>query len=146
MSDTIWFRETTPEQINEFAKGTIAEFLGIVVTDIGPDYVRGTMPANERTFQPMGLIHGGANVVLAETLGSMGANMLVDTSQYYCVGQEVNANHVRGVSSGLVTGTARLLYRGRTTQVWDIRIENEQGKLSCVSRLTMATVKHASQT
>lgn len=143
MSESIWQREATPAQLNKLGEGTIAEFLGIVVTEIGPDYIRGTMPISERTRQPMGLLHGGANVVLAETLGSLGANLLMDTRQYYCVGQEVNANHVRGVASGQVTGTARLLYRGRSSQVWDIRIENEQGKLSCVSRLTMAAVKHA---
>ena len=142
MSESIWFNHATPEQLNALAKGTISDFLGIEVTQVGPDFVRGTMPANERTFQPMGRVHGGANVVLAESLGSVAANLLVDTGKYFCVALEVNANHVRGVSSGAVTGTARLAYRGRTTQVWDIRIEDERGKLSCVSRLTMAVVKH----
>ena len=135
-------RQATPEQINELGKNTIAEHLGVEITEIGEDFVRGTMPADPRTFQPMGRVHGGATVVLAETLGSTGANLLVDTSQYYCVGLEVNANHVRGVSGGKVTGTARLCYRGRTTQVWEIRLEDERGRLSCISRLTMAVVKY----
>lgn len=138
----IWVSPATPAQLNEMSKNTLCEHLGIEIIEVGPDFLRGTMPAESRNFQPMGLIHGGANVVLAETLGSMGANLLVDTSQYFCVGQEVNANHVRGVSSGIVTGTARPAYRGRTSQVWEIHIEDDRGKLSCISRLTMAVVKH----
>ncbi|TQV76001.1 hotdog fold thioesterase [Exilibacterium tricleocarpae] len=142
MSQSIWFKDATPQQLNEFAKGTISDVLGIEITEVGPDFVRGTMPADARTFQPMGRVHGGANVVLAESLGSVAANMLVDTTEYFCVGLEVNANHVRGVTGGTVTGTARLLYQGRSTQVWEIRLEDERGKLSCISRLTMAVVKH----
>jgi 1,4-dihydroxy-2-naphthoyl-CoA hydrolase len=108
---------------------------------VGDDYITGTMPADARTFQPMGLIHGGSNVLLAETLGSMAANCCVDLSQEFCVGQEINANHIRGVRSGIVTGTAKLVHKGRTSQVWEIRIINEQDKLTCISRLTMAVVK-----
>lgn len=142
MSETIWFAEPNLEQLNASQKGTVCEVLDIEFTEIGADYIRGTMPADKRTFQPMGLIHGGANVVLAESLGSMAANLVIDTSKHYCVGQEVNANHVRGVRSGLVTGTARLAYKGRSSQVWEIKIEDERGRLSCISRLTMACVKH----
>ena len=98
------------------------------------------MPADTRTFQPFGLVHGGANVVLAETLGSIGANLLVDNSKFYCVGQEVNANHLRGVRTGKVTGTARLWHLGRSSQVWNIELRDDEGKLSCISRLTMAVV------
>ncbi|MCV6627583.1 MAG: hotdog fold thioesterase [Cellvibrionaceae bacterium] len=141
MSDSIWFTEPDMALIKEAHKNTIMETIGIEITEVGPDYIRGTMPADGRTYQPFGLIHGGANVVLAETLGSMGANMVVDTSQVYCVGQEVNANHLRGVREGIVTGTARLVHAGRTSQVWEIRIEDERGKLSCISRLTMAVVQ-----
>lgn len=129
------------DRLNQRIVGTACEQLGIEITEVGDDFIRGTMPADHRTFQPEGLVHGGSNVVLAETLGSLGANMVVDSSQYYCVGQEINANHVRGVRSGVVTGTARLAYRGRTSQVWDIRIEDERGRLTCISRLTMAAVK-----
>ena len=142
MSETIWFSEPSLEQLNAGQKDTVCEVLGIEITEVGADYIRGTMPADTRTFQPMGLIHGGSNVVLAESLGSIGANLVIDTSQYYCVGQEVNANHVRGVRTGLVTGTARLAYKGRSSQVWEIKIEDERGRLSCISRLTMACVKH----
>ena len=99
------------------------------------------MPADKRTFQPMGLIHGGANVVLTETLGSTGANLVIDHDKYFCVGQEVNANHVRGVRQGVVTGTAKLIYKGKTSQIWEIKVEDERGKLTCISRLTMACIK-----
>ncbi len=142
MDSPIWLNTITPEQLNEASKGTITDHLGIAFTEIGTDYIRGTMPADQRTFQPLGRVHGGANVVLAETLGSTGAMLLLDTNEYFAVGQEVNANHVRGVTSGVVTGTARLAYRGRTSQVWEIRIEDERGKLSCISRLTMAVIKY----
>ena len=142
-TENIWFTEPDLGAINGERQAPIHRALGIEITEIGSDFVRGTMPADERTHQPMGLIHGGANVVLAESLGSIGANLIVDNSQYYCVGQEVNANHLRGVSSGKVTGTAKLMHSGRTSQVWQIEIENDEGKLTCVSRLTMAVVKYA---
>lgn len=119
---------------------TIAEALGIVFTEMGDDFVRGTMPVDQRTHQPMGILHGGASVVLAESLGSMAANFCVDTATHYCVGLDINANHVRAVRSGVVTGTARAVHLGKTTQVWEIRIEDEAGRLVCVSRLTMAVL------
>ena len=145
MTESIWHDEANIniDELNTLHKDTVCELLDIQFTELGSNYVRGTMPADKRTYQPMGLVHGGANVVLAETLGSIAANLVVDTSKYYCVGQEVNANHVRGVRKGLLTGTATLVYKGRTSQVWDIRIEDDRGKLSCISRLTMAVVKHA---
>ncbi|MDX1669575.1 MAG: hotdog fold thioesterase, partial [Limnobacter sp.] len=120
---------------------TACEAMGLQVTEIGPDFIVGTMPADHRTFQPFGLVHGGANVVLAETLGSIGANWSLDHSKYYAVGLEVNANHLRGVRSGLVTGKAVRVHAGRTTQVWEIKLTDDQGRLSCISRLTMAVVK-----
>lgn len=141
--NNIWFATPDLTEINSRNKTTIHNAIGIEITEVGTDFVRGTMPADTRTHQPMGLIHGGANVVLAESLGSIGANLLVDNSQFYCVGQEVNANHIRGVREGKVTGTARLVHGGRTSQVWEIKIENDDGKLSCISRLTMAVVKYA---
>ena len=140
MQKTIWYKQPTLTDLDLLQKNTIDENLGIKIIEVGADFIRGTMPADARTFQPFGLIHGGANVVLAETLGSIGANCVVDNEHYFCVGQEVNANHLRGVRSGEVTGTAKLLHSGRTSQVWEIHILDDQDRLSCVSRLTMAVV------
>ncbi|MBU0783326.1 MAG: hotdog fold thioesterase [Gammaproteobacteria bacterium] len=137
---SIWFSIPNLENMNAMCKNTACEALGIEITEVGHDFIRGTMPADARTFQPFGLVHGGANVLLAETLGSIGANMLVDNSKFYCVGQEVNANHLRGVRNGKVTGTARLCHAGKSSQVWNIELHDDHGKLSCISRLTMAVV------
>ena len=137
----IWLNSPSIEALNLQMENTACSNLGIKTTEIGDDYMTGTMPADERTFQPIGLIHGGANVLLAETLGSMAANCCIDLSQEYCVGQEINANHLRGVRTGEVTGIAKIIHKGRTSQVWEIRISDEQGKLSCISRLTMAVIK-----
>ena len=134
----IWTHTPTLEQLNAKGRNTAIEAMGIEFTAIGDDWVQARMPVDHRTHQPSGLLHGGASVVLAETLGSTGANLCVDTDKYYCVGLDINANHVRSVTSGWVIGTAEVLHRGRTTQVWSIRIENEEGKLVCISRLTMA--------
>jgi 1,4-dihydroxy-2-naphthoyl-CoA hydrolase len=138
---TIWRSLLTLDALNAGGDGTLIRHLGIVFTEIGADFVRGTMPVDERTKQPFGLLHGGASVALAETLGSMGATMCVDRSQYVCVGQEINANHVRAARSGQVTGTARPLHIGGRTQVWTVEILNEAGKLVCTSRLTMAVIR-----
>lgn len=137
---SVWFTQPDIAKLNAAMVNTACEVMGMEVTEIGPDFIRGTIPADKRTFQPFGLVHGGANVVLAETLGSIGANCVVDTSKFYCVGQEVNANHLRGVRSGKVTGTAKLVHAGRTSQVWSIELYDDSGKLSCISRLTMAVV------
>ena len=135
----IWTHALTPEQLNALSRNTIGEHLGIEVTEVGDDFVRGRMPVDKRTHQPYGLLHGGASVVLAESLGSIGAGMVAGGSGAV-VGIEVNANHLRGVRAGWVTGTARPLHLGRSTQVWEIRIENDEGALMCISRLTMAVV------
>ena len=132
-------RAITLEALNAFSRGTAMEPLGIVFTEIGPDYLRGTMPVDARTRQPYGLLHGGASVLLAETLGSTAGGLCVDEGQGV-VGIEINANHLAGVREGLVTGTARPLHVGRSTQVWDIRIEDERGRLACISRLTLAVI------
>ena len=125
--------------LNERNKGNAVGHLGIVFTEQGEDFFRGTMPVDQRTLQPYGLLHGGASVLLAETLGSMAANLcLEDPSVGQAVGLEINANHLRAMTSGTVTGTARPLHVGRSTQVWEIRIEDEQGRPVCVSRLTLA--------
>ena len=128
------------EELNRLSQGTLIEHLGIVFTAAGEDWLQATMPVDERTRQPYGLLHGGASVVLAETLGSSAGNLCVDTATQVCVGLEINANHLRATRTGSVTGTARALHVGRTTQVWEIRIENEAGKLVCVSRLTLAVI------
>tara|TARA_R110002020_G_scaffold148698_3_gene324697 strand:- start:575 stop:997 length:423 start_codon:yes stop_codon:yes gene_type:complete len=124
--------------INETGKNTMTDHLGIVFTEIGDDHLSATMPVNERTKQPMGLLHGGANVVLAETLGSVAASLTIDLKKQVCVGLEINANHLKGVKSGLVTGITTPIHIGKTTQVWEIKITNEQGQLCCISRITMA--------
>jgi 1,4-dihydroxy-2-naphthoyl-CoA hydrolase len=137
----IWRNENTLEKLEEHSRNTLAGHLGIRVTEIGPDYLRATMPVNSHTHQPMGILHGGASVALAETVGSLAANLCVDVEKYVCVGQEINANHVRPAASGLVTGTARPFHIGGRSQVWGIEIRDEQDKLVCVSRLTMAVVE-----
>lgn len=126
--------------VNELSRNTLIDHLGIVFTAAGDDWLQATMPVDARTKQPYGLLHGGASVVLAETLGSSAGNLCVDPTQQVCVGLEINANHLRAARSGVVTGTARALHVGRTTQVWEIRIEDEAGKPVCISRLTLAVV------
>ena len=140
---SIWFRPLTLADVqHNFGRGgDLASHLDIRITEIGPDFLRGTMPVDERTRQPFGLLHGGASVSLAETLGSVAANFCVDTTKFYCVGQEINANHVRSARSGRVTGTARPVHLGSRSHVWDIRIEDEAGRLTCVSRLTMSVIE-----
>ena len=128
------------DDLNRLSRDTLIEHLGIVFTAAGEDWLQATMPVDARTHQPYGLLHGGASVVLAETLGSSAGNLCVDTAQQMCIGLEINANHLRAARSGQVTGTARALHVGRTTQVWEIRIENDAGKPVCVSRLTLAVV------
>jgi 1,4-dihydroxy-2-naphthoyl-CoA hydrolase len=137
---SIWRSLRTLDDLNA-ARGTLIDSLGIVFSEIGEDFVRGTMPVDKRTIQPYGLLHGGASVALAETLGSTGAAMFVNSAEYQVVGQEINANHVRAARSGLVTGTARPVHLGGRTHVWTIDIVNEAQKLVCTSRLTMAVIK-----
>jgi 1,4-dihydroxy-2-naphthoyl-CoA hydrolase len=137
---SIWFAPFTLDEIQQYSRGTMTEWLDIRFTEIGPDYLRATMPVDHRTVQPFGLLHGGASVVLAETLGSVAAQHCVDLEKYSCVGVEINANHVRSARSGRVTGTARPLHVGRQLQVWDIRIEDDQGRLNCISRLTVSVL------
>ena len=127
------------EGINVRSAETVVAGLGIIITEQGEDFLRGTMPVDARTTQQFGLLHGGSSALLAETLASVAANLcLEDPTRQQAVGVELNANHLRAVTTGTVTGTARPLHVGRSTQVWDIRIEDEQGRLVCVSRLTLA--------
>jgi len=141
---TLWRSQSTVEELNSGRAGTLLETLGIEFSEIGDDFIRGTMPVDGRTRQPYGLLHGGASVALAETLGSTGAFMCIDSKEYLCVGQEINANHVRAARTGLVTGTARPVHLGGRTQVWSIDIVNEAGKLLCTSRLTVAIIRRGS--
>jgi 1,4-dihydroxy-2-naphthoyl-CoA hydrolase len=137
---TIWFRDYNLEDLASLTRDNLLECLGIEFTGLGDDYLEGRMPVDKRTRQPIGLLHGGASVALAETLGSTAANLTVDPARYYCVGLDINANHIRSVTSGFVTGIARLFHRGRTTQVWDIRINDGRDRLVCVSRLTLSVL------
>jgi 1,4-dihydroxy-2-naphthoyl-CoA hydrolase len=137
---SLWKQPTDLARINAWSANTMMQTLDIRISAIGDDWLQGTMPVDHRTHQPYGLLHGGASVVLAETLGSTAAVLTLDPEKELAVGLEINANHIRGVRSGTVTGTARMLHLGRTTQVWEIRIENEEGALVCISRITMAVV------
>jgi 1,4-dihydroxy-2-naphthoyl-CoA hydrolase len=128
------------EQLNAWNKNTMGEHIGIEYTEIGDDFLVGKMPVDHRTHQPMGLLHGGASVALAETLGSVGATMFLDLEKQYCVGLEINANHIKSARSGYVYGKATAIHIGRKTQVWEIRITTESGDLVCISRITMAVL------
>lgn len=129
------------DALNRLSKDTLAELIGIEFTAAGDDFIEAKMPVDKRTHQPFGLLHGGASVALAETLGSVAATCCVDTARHYCVGLEINANHIRGVKTGVVKGTTRPIHVGRKTQVWEVRIVNEKEQLVCVSRITMAVLE-----
>ena len=127
--------------LNAMLAGTAPRSLGIVLTEQGEDFLRGTMPVDERTKQPFGILHGGASVVLAETLASFAGYLCLDPAdKLQSAGLEINANHLRAVSSGTVTGTARPIHLGRTTQVWEIRLEDERGRPTCIARMTAAII------
>jgi len=138
----IWYNKSTSlSDILPLGKNTMSEWLGIEFTELGEDFIKGTMPVDHRTNQPYGLLHGGASCVLAETLGSVASALVIDHTTYYCVGIEINANHIRSARQGIVTGIATPLHIGNSTHVWDIKIYDEREKLLCVSRLTVAVVK-----
>lgn len=136
---SIWRTEKSVDELQLFARNTLIDHLGIKITDIGPDYIRASMPVDCRTHQPMGLLHGGASVVLAETLGSVAAQLAAEPG-HKCVGLEINANHLAGIRTGYVYGTASPVHIGRSTQVWDICIVDEKENAICVSRLTVAVL------
>jgi len=136
----IWKVPATLESIAANSENTLVSHIGIEMLELGPDFLRARMPVDRRTHQPFGLLHGGASAVLAETLGSICANLCLDDPNKAGVGLEINANHIRSARSGWVYGTARPLHIGGSTQVWEIRIEDEQDRLICISRLTMAIV------
>ena len=129
------------EAINAMGQGNMVEYLGIEFTEVHPDGLTARMPVDHRTRQPMGLLHGGASVVLAETVGSVASHLYIDKEKYYCVGLDINANHLKAAKQGFVYGRAKALHVGRRTHVWEIRIVNENQQLVCISRLTMAVVE-----
>jgi 1,4-dihydroxy-2-naphthoyl-CoA hydrolase len=135
-------KQVPVEQVNSFSKGTMMEHLGIVVTEIGNDYLTATMPVDHRTHQPLGMLHGGASVVLIESLGSVGSSLLVDLETAYPVGLEVNANHIGGIKEGVVVAKATLVHGGKTTHVWSAEVR-EMGteRLICTGRLTVMIVQ-----
>ena len=138
---SIWSIVPTPEQLNQSSKDTMLEHLGIEFLEIGEDFIKARMPVDHRTVQPFGLLHGGASTTLAESLGSVAANLCLDGGQKACVGLEINANHIRPATSGYVYGVTRPVHIGKATQVWEIHIYDEVDKLVCVSRLTLAVIQ-----
>ena len=136
----IWFKNYTPEELNNRPKNHIGALLGISFTQIGDNFLEATMPVDDRTHQPVGILHGGASVVLAETLGSVASNLVLNPDEKMGVGLEVNANHLRPVKSGFVRGVCTPIHIGAKTHIWDIKIYDERGKMSCISRLTVAVV------
>lgn len=137
---SIWFRPFTVDDVHRFQRGTMGEHLGLEIEEIGGDFLRGRLPVDHRTVQPHRILHGGASVMLAESLGSIGGSFTVDSGQSMVVGQEINANHLRPVREGHVHGTARPVHLGRRSQVWAIEIVDDAGKLICISRLTLAVI------
>lgn len=141
-TETIWFNKlVTVEDINRRGEGTIVSHIEIVVTECGPNFLVGTMPVDERTIQPAQILHGGSSCVLAESLGSIAANMVLDPKKQMAVGQSITASHIRpGLKGTIVTGKVHPIHIGRRSQVWEIEITNEEGKLVCKSSLTMANI------
>ena len=138
----IWFNKNLKlEDLQNLQSNTMSTLLEMEWTEVGPDYLRLRMPVNHKTKQPYGLLHGGASCALAETIGSIGSFLVVDSEKKLCVGLEINANHIRSARDGFVTATAKPLHLGNTTHVWDIRIEDDNNNLICISRLTVAIIE-----
>lgn len=134
-------KEISLDELQRWSENTLSEHLGITYTEIGKDYIIAKMPVDKRTHQPMGILHGGASVVLAETIGSICSYLCInEPDKYHAVGLEINANHIRSVSEGWVYGRSSAIHVGRSTHIWEIRITNEEGKLVCISRLTVAVI------
>ena len=138
---SIWFKPYTLNDIQWMLKDNMCEAIGIEIIELTPDSIKGKMPVDHRTVQPMKILHGGASVALAESLGSIASNLIVDNSKYACVGLDINANHLRPASSGFVYAEAKPIHIGKKTHVWAIEIKDEKGKLICVSRLTIAVIQ-----
>ena len=137
----IWLHPIDLQSLNKFSANTLVSHLGIVITNSGENFLEGTMPVDERTVQPYRLLHGGASCVLAESLGSIAANLCIDTKEFMAVGQHIEATHIRSATEGLVTGKAKAIHLGRSSQIWRIEIFNYDGKMICDSKLIMAIVK-----
>lgn len=137
----IWFQDFSLEVLNARSKNTMGEALDMKFIEIGDDYLCMTMPVDNRTKQPYGLLHGGASAALAETIGSVASSLCINPDKQICVGIEINCNHIRGKKDGIVTAIAKPLHIGASTHVWDIKINDERSKLVCVSRLTVAILK-----
>ena len=135
------FRDVSIEDLNTFSNNTLIDHLSIEFSEIGVDYLSATMPVGPKVHQPVGYLHGGASIVLAETLGSMASHLLIDPKQFNVFGLEINANHIRSIKEGWVKGTARPIHIGSKTHIWDIRIEDDKNKLICIVRLTIMLVK-----
>lgn len=142
---SIWRQRPNLDELNAAQRNTIGELLDIRFESFDDESITASMAVDSRTHQPHGLLHGGASVVLAESLGSTASYQCIDTEKFFCVGLEVNANHLRGLRSGRVTAVAKAVHLGRTTHVWDIRLSGDDGKTSCISRLTVAVVPHSNQ-
>ncbi|MBF0119329.1 MAG: hotdog fold thioesterase [Desulfobacterales bacterium] len=138
----IWQRDVTIQDLQAKAKGTLLENIGIEFLEIGDDFIKARMPVDSRTIQPYGILHGGASVSLAETLGSVAGSLSIDNSKERCVGLEINANHIHPVNSGFVCGIVKPMHIGKMTQIWEIKIHDEKNKLICISRITMAVLKN----
>lgn len=137
---SIWKTEISLDHANRHTIDTAVEHMGIELTEFGDDYLKGRMPVDKRSHQPMGVLHGGASILFAETLGSFAAMYAAGIDEFYCVGQEVNGNHIRSVSEGWVYGIAKPFHIGRRSQVWGIEITDEKGRMVCIARLTMAVL------
>lgn len=138
---SIWKMPIDLEKVNQRSANTFAEYIGMEFTEIGEDYLVATLPVDHRTKQPLGFLNGGVSAALAETVASSAANFCVDQTKAYCVGLDINANHLRPTVEGSVRAIAKPFHLGKKTQVWEVRIENEQGKLACIARMTMAVVE-----
>jgi 1,4-dihydroxy-2-naphthoyl-CoA hydrolase len=141
---SIWKKTADIEELHRLRRNTLNNVVGIRLTEIGEDYIKAVMPVDERTRQPTGVLHGGASAVLAESIGSLGSYLAIGPDKR-CVGLEINANHIRSIADGWVTGIARPVHMGRSTHVWDIRITDEQESLICIARLTMAIINQSRQ-
>jgi uncharacterized protein (TIGR00369 family) len=137
---SIWLTKATPKMLNESTKRTLPGHLGMEFLEIGDDYIKARMPVDSRTMTSFGILHGGASAAFAETLGGVAAELSVDRKRKLCVGLEINANHIRPVDKGFVYGTTTPIHIGDSTQIWEVRIHNEQAKLICISRLTVAVI------
>jgi 1,4-dihydroxy-2-naphthoyl-CoA hydrolase len=137
---SIWLQKVTVQDLNRLSEDTMVSHIGIEFTEIGEDHICAKMPVDQHTHQPDGLLHGGASVVLAETLGSIAANLCIDRNMKICVGLDINANHIRPVRTGYVTGVTKPIHLGASTQIWEIQIKNEKNSLVCIARLTMAVL------